>query len=98
VKLTIAVTRTCPHCRFLKKYFEDRGIQCEVKYLEECPDYAAEHDICRSPNLLLDGHLVASGMPSVGRLNDIVQLSGGITARAIPASSGAAHRTGDAHG
>lgn len=73
-KVTIAVTETCPHRQVLTRYFEAHGIPCEVKYIEESPEFGREHELTRSPNVLVENEVVCRGMPSPDELERIRQM------------------------
>ena len=73
-EVTIAVSRTCPHRQVLKKYFEEHGIACKLRYIEEEPEFAREHELTRSPNVLVNDEVVCRGMPSTEELERIRQL------------------------
>jgi len=70
-KVTIAVTRTCPHRQVLTKYCEEHGIPCRVEYIEENEGFSCEHKLTRSPNVLVDDEVVCRGMPSPEELERI---------------------------
>ena len=72
--VTVAVTKTCPHRQVLAKYFEEHGIPCEVKYIEESPEFGREHELTRSPNVLIDNQVVCRGMPDPEELERIRQM------------------------
>lgn len=72
-EVTIAVSKTCPHRQILARYFEEHGIPCTVKYIEENPEFAREHELTRSPNVLVDGEVVCRGMPTPEELERIRQ-------------------------
>jgi len=69
--VTLGVTKTCPHRQVLTKYFEEHGVPCEVKYIEEDPEFSQKHDLTRSPNVLVDNGVVCRGMPSPEELEKI---------------------------
>ena len=70
-EVTLAVSRTCPHRQVLTKYFEERGIPCKVKFIEENPEFAREHELTRSPNVLVNNEVVCRGMPTPEELERI---------------------------
>ena len=72
--VTVAVTRTCPYRQFLTKYFEEHGIPCKVKYIEENKELSNEHNLSRSPNMLVDNEVVCRGMPDREELDRIRQM------------------------
>ena len=72
--VTLAVSKTCPHRQALTKYFEEHGISCKVRYIEENPEFAQEHELTRSPNVLVDDEVVCRGMPTPEELERIRQM------------------------
>ena len=78
-EVTLAVSRTCPHRQVLAKYFEEHGVACKVRYIEDEPGFAREHDLTRSPNVLVDNEVVCRGMPApeeLERIRAMCQLPG----------------------
>lgn len=73
-EVTVAVSRTCPHRQVLTKYFEEHGIPCNVKYIEENEEFSKEHGLTRSPNVLVDNEVVCRGMPTPEELERIRQM------------------------
>ena len=70
MKVTIVVTKTCRHCAVLQQYLKDHDISCDIKYLEDNPQLCTEHNISRSPNIMVDGEVIFRGMPSISELNE----------------------------
>ncbi len=73
-EVTVAVTKTCPHRQVLTKYFEEHKIPCKVKYIEENQEFADQHRLTRSPNVLVDNEVVCRGMPTPEELERIRQM------------------------
>ena len=46
-------TTTCPNCKIVTKYLQDKGIQFTKIYADEEPDKAKEYDIKKAPTLIL---------------------------------------------
>jgi predicted thioredoxin/glutaredoxin len=72
--VTLGVTKTCPHCQVLTKYFEEHGVPCKVKFIEEDPEFSQKHDLTRSPNVLVNDEVVYRGMPTPEELERIRQM------------------------
>lgn len=74
MKVTIVASKNCRHRPILEQCFKDRGIPCDVRYVEDHPQLLEEHNIHRSPNLMVDGEIVFRGMPNLSELDKILQL------------------------
>jgi len=74
MKVTLVVTKSCAHCAILKQYLKDHDISCDIKYIEDNPQLRAEHNITRSPNIMVDGEIVFRGMPSIAELNKFFKI------------------------
>jgi predicted thioredoxin/glutaredoxin len=72
--VTVAVSKTCPHRQVLTKYFEEHGMPCKVKYIEENKEFSDEHNLTQSPNVLVDDEVVCRGMPTPEELERIRQM------------------------
>ncbi len=73
-EVTVAVTKTCPHRQVLTKYFEEHGIPCRVRYIEEEKGFAEKHGLTRSPNILVGDEVVCRGMPTPEELERVRQM------------------------
>ncbi len=71
--VTVAVTKTCPHRQVLTKYFQEHNIPCNVRYIEQDREFARQHGLTSSPNLLVGDEVVCRGMPTPEELEKIRQ-------------------------
>ena len=65
MKVELAVTRSCHHCRILEAELKKMGIPYTVCYVEEDEALRKKHNIGGSPNVLVDDELVFRGMPAL---------------------------------
>jgi predicted thioredoxin/glutaredoxin len=73
VEVLIVATKSCAHCPLLDRQLTAMGIEHEIKYIEDNPDLQQQFGITTSPNIIVDGALVLSGMPELSKLKDVLE-------------------------
>lgn len=58
MNVTIVATKTCSHRALLEDRLRDLEVPYTVQFVEEHPEMVEQHDIDRSPNLLVDDRVV----------------------------------------
>lgn len=71
--LLIIATHSCSHCGGLERELRDLGYAYEVLYAEEHPELCARFGIRHSPNLIVDGTIVARGPVPEGELHQLIE-------------------------
>lgn len=74
MNIKLIVTKTCSHCKDLKKEFEDLGLDYELCYVEDNPDLVRTYNIRHSPNIMVDNEIVCRGLVSEGELRNLLHM------------------------
>ncbi|MFO7875154.1 MAG: thioredoxin family protein [Desulfovermiculus sp.] len=68
MKVELAVTRTCKHCPILESELKKLGVPYSIRYIEDDKEIQEKYNLKKSPNILVDDHLVFRGMPEMSEL------------------------------
>ncbi len=70
----IVATRGCRHRPNLERELQDLGVPYRVLYVEDHPELVEKYHIRHSPNLIVDGRVVARGQPCEATLRKLLGL------------------------
>jgi len=74
MKIKLIVTKSCSHCNNIKRELEELGVEYEICYVEDNPDLVAQNEIRHSPNIMVDGVIVARELTTEGQLKRLLNL------------------------
>lgn len=74
MSIKLIVTKTCSHCKDLRRELEDLGVEYDLCYVEDNPDLVSKHNIRHSPNIMLDDEIVCRGLVPEGQLRELLRL------------------------